>query len=305
MSLLGIALLAGCQSTAKREVWEARFRDQRDEIHALNQKIEQLEEDLVVREQEADTLRLQMVGTGQTALLHEQAHSLYQVTGIRINTLLTGGLDHDGKPGDEAISLLLSPHDEDGTLVKLPGNLLIELIDHSLSEEEEVIGQWEFHPQEMKSHWHSGFVGVGYLFDLTWQDVPENEELLIHARLTTGDNRQFDVTEKIRIVPPEGLLQANHTEVVDEGEDSSPFYSTRTSGSMPPVSRPTNANPWENTEEELVPVPTDQFDAPPVFEVLPEEFDAREEIPPFEEPGYLRLPDFESDSRTKFDDFPR
>ncbi|MCA9039222.1 MAG: hypothetical protein KDA65_02620 [Planctomycetaceae bacterium] len=274
MSLLGIALLTGCQSTAKREVLEARLRDQSDEILVLNRKIGRLEEELTVRTQEADALRVQMVGTGNKGLLKEQANALYQVTGIQINKLLTGGLDHDGEPGDEAISVLLSPHDQDGSLVKLSGKLLIEVIDHSHPDEDEVIGQWEFSPSEMKAHWHSGFIGVGYLFDLGWQQLPKQEELIIHARLITGDERQFDVTEKIRIEPPTSLPQANSSPQAIESDgaiQALSAFSFEPPPSNPPSSRPTSVVSPQSEEpplgfypeEHLIPVQEDQRESKP------------------------------------------
>ncbi|MEZ6044710.1 MAG: hypothetical protein R3C11_03830 [Planctomycetaceae bacterium] len=231
MSLLGLALLTGCESTAKREVWQARLRDSQDQVYRLSKKVDELEEELALKMAESDDLRLQLTAEGETPLQAEQAKALYKVTGIKINHLLTGGLDHDGEPGDEALSLLLSPHDEDGTLVKLPGELMIEIIDHSRPESEEVIGEWKFSPQQMKLHWHAGFIGVGYLFDLNWQELPHQEELLVHARLETGDDRQFDITEKIRIVPP----ISNQTTRFAESKESDRFKTM--SGDLPSTRR--------------------------------------------------------------------
>ena len=308
MSLLGIALLlTGCRSTATRETWEARYRDQRDEIFALNKRIEELEQELVVREQESNTLRVQATSSGQTAMLTEQANALYRVTGIRINKLLTGGLDQDGRPGDDALSLLLAPHDEDGTLVKLPGTLSIELIDHSRPADNQTIGTWQFSPAEMKAHWHSGIVGVGYLFDLEWQQFPAREELVLHARLVTADDRQYDATEKIRIQPPTSAEPVYYERTAsgtsNKGSETSRYFD------QPPSSRPTAGQPAmappvaDEFEDELVPTPRDQPGVPSSFDDSIPEFDeVNTTFAPDDAPGFLRIPTLDSNTDSKFND---
>jgi hypothetical protein len=44
---------------------------------------------------------------------------------------LSGGADYDGKPGDDGVTLYLRPRDADGDVVKVPGNIQIQLVDNT------------------------------------------------------------------------------------------------------------------------------------------------------------------------------
>jgi len=248
MSLLVLMVLCGCRTTREREEWEARYRDQRDEIASLQNEVSQLNRKLTLREQEGDDLRLQLASVGKVALSPEQAQLLYSATGIRINKLLSGGVDRDGIPGDDGLSILMTPHDEDGSLVKLPGEVEISLMDMTLPKGQETIGRWTIAAEDVKQQWHAGLVGAGYLFEVNWQSMPHNRNLLMHVRMKTGDGRQFDVSEQFTVTLPVNEIQPVRSDVVPIPADSSTPFT-----------------------EQPVPVPSDQLGVSP------------EPAPPFEQ----------------------
>lgn len=208
--LLAALLICGCGSRRNSEILEARLRDQQARLAELESKLTDSQSDLRITRQQATMLRQQLADRGEATILPEQADALFRATGVRINKLLTGSIDRDGKPGDELLAALLVPHDEQGSLIKIPGTVEFELIDLNKPADVRRIGSWEFDVEQTRKHWHAGFFGSGYAFHLPWQQLPESSDLLLHARLTTTDDRQFDTSVKIAVDPSLARLDSQH-----------------------------------------------------------------------------------------------
>ena len=115
--------------------------------------------------------------------------------------LMTSGQDRNGQPGDEGLSVLLTPVDAHGDLVKLAGDVELDLFDMTRPSDQQRLGQWRFSLDEVRGHWHKGFLSAGYLFQVDWQTPPSSPELTLHARMTVADGRQFDATTQVKVVP--------------------------------------------------------------------------------------------------------
>ncbi len=142
------------------------------------------------------------MASGSPVPLPEQTGNLVRLSGVKINTLLSGGKDRDGQPGDDLLVALISPHDQQGDLVKIAGEIEIEAYDMTRSGDNKRVGYWTFDPTQSAKAWHSGFVGAGLQFELPWQEAPSNKELLVHVRLRTSDGRQFDTSSPLKVIPP-------------------------------------------------------------------------------------------------------
>ncbi len=202
MPLLMLVALSGCAGRGTLDLLEARLREQEDAISRLKSKLAAATTELTAARKQTHALRDQLAGRGEKTLLPEQADVLFRATGIRFHKLLTGGDDGDGIPGDELLSALVIPHDADGELVKLPGAIQLDVSDPTKPPGQQRMGAWEFSVEESRAFWRRGFVGSGYLFRLPWKQVPETSELVLHARMTTPDGRQFDATQIIHVTPP-------------------------------------------------------------------------------------------------------
>ena len=199
--MLAALLICGCSSRRNSEILEARLRDQQARLAVLETKLTDSQSELKSTRRQATMLRRQLAARGEDTILPEQADALFRAIGVRINKLLTGSIDRDGKPGDELLAALLVPHDEQGSLIKIPGTVEFELFDLSRTVDARCIGSWQFDVEQTRKHWHAGFFGSGYAFHLPWQQLPESSDLLLHARLTTTDDRQFDTSVKIAVDP--------------------------------------------------------------------------------------------------------
>ena len=249
------ATLAGCAAPDSVELLEAQLRQQEDRLIQLERELSEARRELQVARQDAEGLRVQLTGTGRTGVLPEQADVLYRAAGMKFNTLLTGGQDVDGNPGDEALNVVLIPHDADGDLLKLAGEIRLDVLDLSLPDDKQRIGRWEYSAKESREHWHSGFLGTGLQFRVPWQTPPQSGELLLHARLTTPDGRQFDASQPIRVTPPQSVSR----ETIAEGNDDA----TTAAASEPEASEPSERPP------KLLPVADEQEAADPELELPP------------------------------------
>jgi hypothetical protein len=194
--------LVGCSARNEMDSLEADLRSKEQAQEELLSRLARAEEDLKVARTDATALRQQLNKQHQVSLTEEQADVVYRAEGIKFNSLLTGGQNRDGQPGDEGLAVMLIPVDMHGDLVKLAGAVDLELFDMSLPANEQRLGHWAFSTAEVRAHWNRGLIGSGYLFQVDWQGIPVASELTLHARFTVNDGRKFDATTQVKVVPP-------------------------------------------------------------------------------------------------------
>jgi len=190
------AIACGCISRGDMEVLETNLRQQQDLTSGYQRQLVEVREELRVARDEVEQLRTQLASAGN-APTQEVTEPLARVVGVQFNSMMTGGRDADGEPGPEFLTAVLSPHDADGDLVKLGGDLEIELLDLSRSGEEQRIGQWKYSAKESRELWHSGFLASGFQFDVPLKATPRTGQAVLHGRLTTSDGRQFDTSCRV------------------------------------------------------------------------------------------------------------
>jgi hypothetical protein len=192
----------GCAHHGDVDALESELRAQEMAQEELAQQLARARDDLKVAHSDAAVLRSQLNKRHQVSLTQEQADVLYRAEAIKFNMLLTSGQNRDGEAGDEGLSVMLIPVDVHGDLVKLAGEVELDLFDMTLESEQQRLGQWKFTIDEVRAHWHSGFISTGYLFQIDWQKLPRARELTLHARLGIPDGRNFDVTTQVKVEPP-------------------------------------------------------------------------------------------------------
>lgn len=217
---------SGCASRGNVEALEAQLRQTQDSLRHSEQRMAKVQSELDLAHREKELLRQQMTAANgpSSSGLPEQTQALARISGLSINRLMSGGKDQDGDQADEALQLIVAPHDADGDLVKVAGQMEIEAYDMSRTGEDKRVGRWVFDSGEARKHWHSGFLSSGFQFHLPWEQTPGGKEILVHARLVTSDGRQFDTNQTInvrpglaaapgRIVPPAQLQQVSQAKL--------------------------------------------------------------------------------------------
>lgn len=205
----GICLLAllsfsvGCQGRrGATDYLQARLRLQEQHLTEMEGTLRQAERELLLARREVDTLRTQLVENRGPLLPAEQTGALLRVSAIKINSLLTSGLNRDGEAGDDQLIVHFLPVDEDGEVVKLPGNVTITVLDPALPESSRTVGEWTFTAEQCRQRWVRGLTGAGYQFTLEWQEPPQHSELVVQVKLETPDRREFLTTHITHITPP-------------------------------------------------------------------------------------------------------
>jgi hypothetical protein len=201
---LGMLGLAGCLAgRGQVDLLQARLREQEQQLADLQSQLQDKDKALAQSRRAEDELRRQIALSTPQGLLPEQSDLLVRVAGIRINSMLTAGIDRDQTPGDDALFVQFAPYDADGELVKLPGEIEISVLDPALPDQERTIARWTIPAEKCREHWTRGLFGAGYQFTLPWNDQPpRNGELVLHVRLKPVDGREFSATHVLRITPP-------------------------------------------------------------------------------------------------------
>src|SRR5258708_6598399 len=199
MSVFLALCLSGCAHRGDVEVLESELRKREQAQEGLAGELSQAREELKIARSDAANLRDQLTVARQVSLAPEQAEVLYRAEAIKFNMLLTSGQDRDKAPGDEGLSIMLMPVDAHGDLVKLAGEVEFELFDMTQSADQQRLGHWQFTIDEVREHWHRGFLSSGYMFQVDWQGRPASPELTLHARLSVPDGRRFDTTTQVKV----------------------------------------------------------------------------------------------------------
>ena len=215
-TLLLLAATSGCNRGARRsvELLESRIRNQEETIASLRRNVSTLEAEREATQREADALRAAAKSQNDPVVLAEHAETQFRVSEVYINTYLSGGLDRDGKHGDELLTVLVVPQDKAGDTLRATGKLEIDVVDFAAPTGQQRIGHWNFDRNQTRELWHFGLIGRGIQITVPWQKPPISEIVTVHARLTMPDGRQFNSTEELRVVPiesgpptsPTGLL---------------------------------------------------------------------------------------------------
>jgi hypothetical protein len=181
----GIALLGGCASQRHATFMETRDAQYRDALTEL-------------------------LRTDKTALTADERQGVVvsapETSSIRpthriVLGKLTGGLDRDGQPGDELLSVVVEPQDHFTKSIRTTGTLQILAMNAS-SETNEPIATWNISEEKLAPLWKQGLLNVGYHLELAWPTPPNCDHLRLIARLTAADGRTYEAVKDIRITLP-------------------------------------------------------------------------------------------------------
>ncbi|MFK7820767.1 MAG: hypothetical protein AB8G99_18760 [Planctomycetaceae bacterium] len=198
--LVCLCCLIGC-STRGNEPLEAELRHREDRISQLESRLSDAERQGQVFALEAESLRKRL-SEPNSSPRHEQLAAGLAVEKLEISSLLTGFTD-DGK-----VHAVIRPVDADGDLVKLPGRLEVRLVNLSFDNESaQDVGSWSWDATESREQWSSAAIGAGYVVDLPVESLPDDPELVLHARFVPADGRQFKASRPIEY---HGVSQASH-----------------------------------------------------------------------------------------------
>ena len=241
-TLLLLAAVSGCNRGTRRsvELLESRIRNQEETIASLHRNVSTLEAEREATQREADALRAAAKSQNKPVLLAEQAETQFRVSDVSINTYLSGGLDRDGKHGDELLTVLVVPQDKAGDTLRATGKLEIDVVDFAAPTGQQRIGHWDFDRNQTRELWHFGLIGRGIQITVPWQTPPVSETVTVHARLTMSDGRQFNAIEELRVASFESSRPTSATGLLpvpspDVGSPNEPPAVEPVPSAFPPI----------------------------------------------------------------------
>ncbi|MCA9079746.1 MAG: hypothetical protein KDA58_04270 [Planctomycetaceae bacterium] len=194
--LAWLGLCAGCAGRGNLDLLESQLREQESLLRHARSEVTELQSQLAIARREQELLQAQLTSEMPRAGI-ETVQAFAAAQGIKFHSLLTAMQDVDGQPGDDQLHVLLFPHDADGDLVKLSGELEVELFDPGHEGGMERIGRWRYSNAESQELWYNGFLSSGFQLDLPLSTLPRGNKLVVHGRLKTPDGRQFDASHTV------------------------------------------------------------------------------------------------------------
>ena len=121
-----------------------------------------------------------------------------------INKRLTGGLDRDGRNGDEGLLVVFELRDAAGRLTKWPGKVSVVALDPALEGAAARVARWDITADEVPAHHLNTLIGRGLQFELPWPSrPPQHRELTLFVRFTGQDGAKLTSDTKIKVRPPD------------------------------------------------------------------------------------------------------
>lgn len=256
---IALGALAGCRSNNSKDRLETNLRQREKEIALLREDIDRIAGYNLALQTEVRSMRGQ---PGPSAC--DPFTPLYPVRSIVVGRTSTA-LDDDGKPGDDAVQIVLETRDADGKLFRAPGKVQMQMLEVSPEGLKNLIGTYQFGPDEMRPLWKQGLLTSGYVFNLPWQTPPRQDKIRVVAQFTMEDGRQFEAERELRVKPPSNPS----LQIVPDGPNSGPILFPGVGG-LPPGT--TIIGPAPSATGELMPglVPTPGSPSPfPESSTLP------------------------------------
>lgn len=95
---------------------------------------------------------------------------------------LTGGFDNDGQPGDDGVVVYLRPIDRFGDVVKVPGDITIQLYDLAAPENRQFVGEYRVPVDRAGELWHGKLMTNHYTIKCPWpKSPPENSTITVRV----------------------------------------------------------------------------------------------------------------------------
>ncbi len=118
----------------------------------------------------------------------------------------TGGREDNYGSGDQALQVVVEPHDAENQVVKIPGSLLVTAVEITPEGTKRPLSTWDIPGDQLRRSWQSGLLTNGYVLVLPWKTCPNTEKLRVVAQFKVPDGRVFEADKDVVLhLPPAGL----------------------------------------------------------------------------------------------------
>jgi hypothetical protein len=126
-----------------------------------------------------------------------------RVERVLLNPALTGGLNADGKPGDEGVAVFIEPQDARGRSMTRPGAVSVVVLDRHARGDAARVARWDFTSEQVAQRMRRTSVGSGIYLELPWPaQAPAHSELQVFVRYAADETRQLEAEMPVSIELP-------------------------------------------------------------------------------------------------------
>lgn len=148
-------------------------------IGALRTTLAEKDKELASKQGKLDDL--QQRWPNATRFTDDELKRLFYPERIEIDKL-SGGEDYDGKPGDDGVTVYLRPVDKQGDVIKVPGDITLQLYDLAAAPARNLIGEYRVPADQCSALWHGKLLTNHYTIKCPWpHGPPEHNEITIRV----------------------------------------------------------------------------------------------------------------------------
>jgi hypothetical protein len=172
-------LLAGLAAVFLPGCWSAPNTAGQRELQTQRELIARQNEQITSQKATIDELNKQLAAA--RGIKSEDLQNIFYPTKLVIDPL-SGGYDIDGRPGDEGVVLYLQPVDAAGDVLKVAGEIRIQLYDLANPPTENLIGQYVIPVEQARDLWYGKLMTNHYTIKCPWPSgPPKHSEITVHA----------------------------------------------------------------------------------------------------------------------------
>ncbi len=204
--LLLCIFITGCKSPNHKLESELRARD--NDIDYLKNELYRSRTYNKAMEMELHATR----GEVPPGTPYDPLNKVYPLKNITLGRQ-TGGVDLDGQTGEEALQVVIEPKDAEGHVVKVPANVLIQVIEISTEGLKTPLSTWQVSSDELSKSWRNGLLTTGYALTMQWKLWPNSDKLRVIVHFKLDDGRLFEAEKDFTLkLPPAYLRKAPSVE---------------------------------------------------------------------------------------------
>jgi len=204
--LLLCIFVAGCKSPNHKLESELRSRD--NDIDYLKNELYRSKTYNKAMEMELHATR----GEVPPGTPYDPLNKVYPLKNITLGRQ-TGGVDLDGQTGEEALQVIIEPKDAESHVVKVPGSVLIQVIEISTEGLKTPLSTWQVSNDELSKSWRNGLLTTGYALTMQWKLWPNSDKLRVIVHFKLDDGRLFEAEKDFTLkLPPAYLRKAPSVE---------------------------------------------------------------------------------------------
>ncbi len=170
--LASLLVATGCETPPSADL--------RRQVARLQAEVQQKNHQLVAQQATIDGLNRQLAVA--RSISEDDLRKLYYPEKLVIDKL-SGGADYDGQPGDDGVTVYLKPVDRDGDVIKVAGDIRIQLYDLAAPPGQKLIGEYALAVDQVGPLWHGKLWTGHYTIKCPFPpgQTPRNPEITIRA----------------------------------------------------------------------------------------------------------------------------